>query len=193
MLASMESADFTGPNADRPRWRENVPFWSVHVVALIGAIWAGWSMAALCWLVGGYSVRMFGITAGYHRYFSHRTFKTSRAFQFVLALLAMSSAQRGVLWWASYHRHHHKHSDGVEDVHSPIQRGFWWSHAGWMLGSRHKATHEDRIRDFVKYPELRFLDRWDLAVAVAFGFALYFIGGATAVFWGHFVSLVIAW
>jgi stearoyl-CoA desaturase (delta-9 desaturase) len=178
---------------DKPRWRENAPFWSVHVAAAIGAIAVGWSWTACAWLVGSYAVRMFAITAGYHRYFAHRTFKTSRAFQFVLALLAMGSAQRGVLWWASHHRNHHKYSDEPNDVHSPVQRGFWWSHAGWMLGSRHKATDDDRIKDFAKYPELRLLDRFDLTVAVAWGFALYAIGGGVAVFWGHFVSLVLAW
>ena len=178
---------------DRPRWRENAPFWGVHVAAAIGAFAVGWSWAAFWWLLGSYAERMFAITAGYHRYFSHRAFKTSRVFQFVLALLAMSSAQRGPLWWASHHRNHHRYSDQPDDVHSPIQRGFWWSHAGWMLGSRHKATVEDRIKDFAKYPELRFLDRFDLTIAVAWGFVLYAIGGPTALFWGHFVSLVLAW
>jgi stearoyl-CoA desaturase (delta-9 desaturase) len=178
--------------AVRPAWRDNVPFWSVHLVALIGAIWVGWSWQAFAWLAGSYAVRMFAITAGYHRYFAHRTFKTSRVFQLVLALLAMSSAQQGVLWWAAHHRNHHKHSDEPEDVHSPRQHGFWWSHCFWLLRGN-RETHMDRVRDFAKYPELRWLDRHDLFIAIAFGFALYFIGGSTALFWGHFVSLVLAW
>jgi stearoyl-CoA desaturase (delta-9 desaturase) len=178
---------------DVPRWRENAPFWSVHAAAVIGAVLVGWSWAACAWFLGSYAVRMFAITAGYHRYFSHRTFKTSRAFQLVLALLAMASAQRGVLWWSSHHRNHHKYSDQPADVHSPVQRGFWWSHAGWMLGSRHKATRFDRIKDFASYPELRFLNRFDLAVAFAWGAALYAIGGSTALVWGHFMSLVVVW
>src|ERR1043165_9218158 len=120
-------------NIDSPRWRKNAPFWGVHVVAVVGAIAVGWSWAALAWLVGSYSVRMFSITAGYHRYFAHRTFKTGRVFQFLLALFAMSAAQQGVLWWAAHHRNHHKHSDEPADVHSPVQRGFWWSHVGWIL------------------------------------------------------------
>jgi stearoyl-CoA desaturase (delta-9 desaturase) len=186
-------ADMDDRDLDRPRWRDNLPFWGVHVAALVGAIYVGWSWSAMWWLVGGYAVRMFAITAGYHRYFAHRTFKTSRVFQFVLALIAMSSAQRGVLWWASHHRHHHRHSDEPEDVHSPIQRGFWWAHVQWMLGSRHVATDMERVKDFARYPELRFLNRLDLLVAVAWGFALYFIGGSTALFWGHFVALVLAW
>ena len=181
------------PNIDTPRWRENLPFWSVHVAALVGAIVVGWSWAAFWWLLGGYLVRMFAITAGYHRYFSHRSYKTSRAFQLVLAVLASAAAQQGPLWWAAHHRRHHKYSDMPEDIHSPRQRGFWWSHVGWILGSRHKATDFDRIRDFAKYPELRFLNRFDLAMAIAWGFVLYLVGGATGLFWGHFVALVLAW
>jgi len=181
------------PNIDSPRWRANVPFWGVHVAALVGAIMVGWSWAALGWLVGSYAVRMFSITAGYHRYFAHRTFKTGRVFQFILAVLAMSAAQQGILWWAAHHRAHHKHSDEAADVHSPVQRGFWWSHIGWILGSRHKGTDYENIKDFAKYPELRWLNRHDLFVAVGWGFVLYFIGGPVALFWGHFVSLVLVW
>jgi stearoyl-CoA desaturase (Delta-9 desaturase) len=173
------------------RWYDTLPFWGVHVAAAIGAYIAGWSWTAFAWLAGTYAVRMFAITAGYHRYFSHRTFKTSRAFQFVLALLAMSSAQQGVLWWAAHHRRHHKNSDQPDDVHSPIQRGFWWSHAGWIV--RSPDTDLSQVKDFAKYPELRFLDRFDLSVAFAWGAVLYLIGGTTALFWGHFVSLVVAW
>jgi stearoyl-CoA desaturase (delta-9 desaturase) len=180
-------------NIDSPRWRENVPFWAVHVLAISGAVWVGWSWKALAWLVGTYLVRMFAITAGFHRYFSHRTYKTSRAFQFVLALLGMAAAQQGPLWWAAHHRNHHKNSDLPEDVHSPVQRGFYWSHIGWILSSRHKATQFDKIKDFAKYPELRFMNDHDLAFAVAWGFVLYFIGGSTALFYGHFLSLVICW
>jgi len=178
---------------DAPRWRENVPFWLVHVVALAGCIWVGWSWSALAWFVGTYVVRMFAITAGFHRYFSHRTFKTSRAFQFVLALLGMSTAQQGPLWWAAHHRNHHRFSDEPEDVHSPRQRGFWWSHVGWILSYRHKATHYDRIKDFAKYPELRWLNRHDLLLAVAWGVVIYWIGGPKALFYGHFLSIVVAW
>ena len=178
---------------DKPRWKENYPFWTVHVLAAVGAVVVGWSWAAFAWLAGSYAVRMFAITAGYHRYFAHRTFKTSRVFQFILALLAMSSAQQGILWWAAHHRNHHKFSDEPADIHSPVQRGFYWSHIGWILSSRHKATDYERIKDFAKYPELRWLNRHDLFVAIAWGFVLFGIGGATALFWGHFVSLVIAW
>jgi stearoyl-CoA desaturase (delta-9 desaturase) len=189
-MATKSAADL---DLDRPRWIENLPFWAVHGVAVAGAIMVGWGWAAAAWLVGGYAVRMFAITAGYHRYFAHRTFKTGRVFQFLLALVAMSSAQRGPLWWATHHRHHHKYSDLPEDVHSPKQRGFWYSHVFWLLGSRHSATDFERVKDLAKYPELRWLNRNDMLIAVAWGFVLFGIGGSTALVWGHFVPLVVTW
>jgi stearoyl-CoA desaturase (delta-9 desaturase) len=175
------------------RWLINIPFWGIHVAAVVGAIQVGWGWAAFGWLVGNYAVRMFAITAGYHRYFAHRTYKTGRVFQFLLALVAMSTAQRGVLWWASKHRVHHRFSDQPGDVHSPRLGGFWWSHVGWLLAGRHAETHWDRIKDFAKYPELRWLNRHDVLIAVAWGFVLYLLGGTTALVWGHFVPLVLVW
>ncbi len=188
----MQNVDL-GVVRDRPNPLVKYPFLGVHVVAVVGAIAVGWSWAALAWLAGSYLVRMFAITAGYHRYFAHRTFKTSRVFQFVLALLAMSSAQQGVLWWAAHHRNHHKESDQPADTHSPVRRGFWYAHVGWILSPPNRVTHLDRVRDLARYPELRWLDRHDLLIVVAWGFVLYFIGGPVALFWGHFVSLVLAW
>jgi stearoyl-CoA desaturase (delta-9 desaturase) len=178
---------------DRPRWVENLPFWGAHIVAVIGALWVGWSGAALAWLAGGYAIRMFAITAGYHRYFAHRSYRTSRAFQFVLAVLGVSAAQQGPLWWAAHHRRHHKYSDLPEDVHSPRQRGFVWSHVQWILASRHKATEYARVADLARYPELAFVDRHHMAVVVAIGFATFVVGGATALAWGFFVPIMLAW
>ena len=192
MLGAMQS-EVVANTVDRPRWRENLPFWGVHVTALVGAIWVGFSWHALWWLAGGYAVRMFAITAGYHRYFSHRTFKTSRPFQFVLALLGTTAAQQGPLWWAAHHRRHHKASDQPDDIHSPRQRGFVWSHVQWILSSRHKATDYDRIRDFAKYPELRWLNDHDVVPVVATAVVTVLIGGTTALVWGFFVALVACW
>jgi stearoyl-CoA desaturase (delta-9 desaturase) len=183
----------TDRDLDRPRWVQNLPFWGVHVAAIVGAILVGWSWQAAVWFAGAYAVRMFAITAGYHRYFSHRTFKTSRAFQFVLALLGMTTAQQGPLWWAAHHRDHHKYSDEPEDIHSPVQRGFLWAHVGWILGRRNNATNFDRVRDFAKYPELRFMNAHDVAFVIAFAALTYLVGGSTALVWGFFVSLVATW
>jgi stearoyl-CoA desaturase (delta-9 desaturase) len=180
-------------HADRPRWRENLPFWGVHVAAVIGAVLVGWSWTAFWWLACTYTVRMFAITAGFHRYFSHRTFKTSRVFQFVLALLGMTTAQQGPLWWAAHHRRHHKYSALPEDIHSPRQRGFIWSHMQWILASRHKATDYERIKDFAKYPELVFMNKHDLAFVIGTAVVTFLIGGSTALVWGFFVCIVCTW
>ena len=175
------------------RLRDDLPFWGVHVAAVVGAIATGWSWKAALWLAGGYAVRMFAITAGYHRYFSHRTYKTSRAFQFLLALVGMSAAQQGPLWWAAHHRNHHRHSDQPEDTHSPRQRGFWWAHVEWIFAARERGTNLAAVKDLARYPELRFLDRHDMLFAVGWGVAIYLVGGWTALFWGHLLAIVIAW
>src|SRR5262249_45341806 len=129
-----------------------IPFVIVHLVCL-AAIWTGvtWTALALC--VGLYWLRIFAIGAGYHRYFSHRAFATSGAFQFVLAVLSQSTAQKSVLWWAAKHRHHHLHSDTVADVHSPRQRGFFYSHVGWIFARRNDTTDLVKVEDFARYPE----------------------------------------
>ncbi len=178
---------------DRARWVANSPFWGVHVAAVVGVIWLGWSWSGLLLALGLYAVRMFGITAGYHRYFAHRSFKAGRGMQFVLALLGGLACQKGVLWWAAHHRAHHKYSDMPEDIHSPRQRGFFWSHVGWILVKRHTATDWDRIPDLAKYPELRLLTRYDVVLNIAFAVLLYALGGPWALVWGFFVSLVLTW
>src|SRR5687767_8550315 len=134
-----------------------IMFWAVHVAALAGVLYLGfsWKWAALA--VGIYYVRMIVVTGAYHRYFSHRSFKTSRAFQFLMALGAQTAAQRGVLWWASQHRFHHKHSDTPQDVHSPRLKGLWHSHVGWVVGTDQDETDLSLVGDLARYPELRFM------------------------------------
>jgi stearoyl-CoA desaturase (delta-9 desaturase) len=136
---------------------------------------------------------MFGVTAGYHRYFSHRSFKTSRVFQFMLAFLASMSAQKGVLWWASHHRAHHLDSDGESDVHSPTRRGFWWAHCGWILSRRYELADGRLVKDLARYPELRWLDRYHLVPPVTLAVGLFLLGGSSALVWGFFVSTVLLW
>ena len=172
-----------------------IAFWGVHVAAVVGVIACGFSWSGVGLALSAYFVRMFVVTAAYHRYFSHRSFKTSRWFQLALALGAQSAAQKGVIWWASHHRWHHKHSDTELDVHSPRRRGFWYSHLGWILRPDWQKTDEKGVPDLIKYPELRFLNRRSMAmvptVALALGFVL--IGGAHALVWGYFVSTVLLW
>jgi len=177
---------------EKVNWITSIPFLSVHAAAL-AAFFVGFKWYYPVVALALYYVRMFGITAGYHRYFSHRSYKTSRAFQFVLALLGALSTQKGVLWWAGHHRDHHKYSDQPEDIHSPLQKGFWWSHVGWILCHKYEDTKIDRIRDFAKYPELRWLNKYHLVPPVALAVLLFVIGGAPLLVWGYFVSTTILW
>jgi stearoyl-CoA desaturase (delta-9 desaturase) len=169
-----------------------IPFAAVHLACLAALLVEfRWSYVILCLAL--YAIRMFFVTAGYHRYFSHRSFKTSRAFQFVLAFMAMSSAQKGVLWWAAHHRWHHRYSDTEEDLHSPMRFGFWWSHVGWIMSDTYDKTELHLIRDFAKYPELRWLDRHHLVPPVTLALALFALGGWGALVWGFFISTVLLW
>ncbi len=174
---------------DRVDWVRVLPFIGMHL-ACAAVFWVGWSSAALAAAFGLYAIRMFAITGFYHRYFSHRTFKTSRVAQFVFALIGASSVQRGPLWWAAHHRKHHRHSDGENDVHSPHQHGFWWSHMGWITSPRNFPTDFDEVRDLSRYSELRFLDRFDIIVPFVLAVGLFLIGGAQLLVWGFFVSTI---
>ncbi|MBI3542245.1 MAG: fatty acid desaturase [Deltaproteobacteria bacterium] len=178
---------------DRIDWVTSVPFIGMHVAAVAGLFYfpLTWKHAALA--VGLYYLRMFGITAGFHRYFSHRTYKMGRAMQFAMAFLGTLSVQKGVLWWAAHHRHHHKFSDKVEDVHSPVQRGFWWSHVGWILAKTYEDTDFSQVRDLTKYPELVWLNKYHVVPAFVLGTALVLAGGWAAFFWGFVVSTVVLW
>ncbi len=178
-------------------WRSS-PFFVVHALAVAGVVWLGWSWWGFALAIGLYYVRMFGVTGGYHRYFSHRSFRTSRWFQFVLALLATSSAQKGVIWWAAHHRHHHKQSDLTGDVHSQQIDGLWWSHVGWILSEKYEATDESKVKDLLKYPELRWLDRWFLVPPIALGLGMWLVsrGLGDAGWWAltwFFVSTCLLW
>jgi len=178
---------------DRSQWLKSVPFFAMHALALASpfVVPPRWRLVGLA--AGVYAAIMFGVTAGYHRYFSHRAFRTSRAFQLVLALLGCLSVQKGVLWWAAHHRHHHRYSDGPEDIHSPARRGFWWSHVGWILSERYDATRAERVKDLARFPELRWLDRHSLLAPAALATGLYLAGGLPWLAWGFFVPVVVAW
>ena len=198
--AGLENMKVQGP--PKVDWLRSVPFIAVHAMCL-GIIWVGWSWTAVTVATVFYFVRMFAITGWYHRYFSHRTFKTSRAVQFAFAVLGSSCAQRGPLWWAGHHRHHHITSDTPDDVHSPRQKGFLWSHLGWYMSQTYYAPRLKAIADFAKYPELRFLDRFDSLVPTIAGFGMFGLGwlleayapalgtnGLQMLIWGFFVSTV---
>jgi stearoyl-CoA desaturase (Delta-9 desaturase) len=169
---------------------KSVPFLSVHL-ACVAVFFTGVNTAALALCGAFYLVRMFGITAGYHRYFSHRSFKTSRPFQFLLAWLGCSAMQKGPLWWAAHHRHHHRYSDTPEDPHSPRTNGVWWSHIGWVLARDYEATNWQAIRDWSRFPELRWLNRNHWVPGMFLATLCFLIGGWSGLAWGFFVSTVL--
>ena len=182
---------------------ESPGFVLIHAACLL-VFFTGVSRVSLLICFALYVVRMFGITAGYHRYFSHRSYKTSRVFQFVLAVLGASAAQQGPLWWAAHHRHHHKYSDTETDVHSPWAQGFWWSHVGWLLSTNNRKTNFKLVPDLLKYPELRFLNKYYLLPPAALAVALWLFGmllqgyvpragvsGFQLFVWGFVVSTVL--
>jgi len=180
-------------SADRAISVRSIPFFVIHLLAVAGVVWLGWSWTGVCLAIGLYYARMFFVCAAYHRYFSHRSFKTSRAMQFLLALFATTTAQKGVIWWASHHRGHHKNSDQEGDVHSAMRDGFWWSHVGWILSARFESRDDSRVKDLLRYPELVWLDRWHLLPPAVLGVVLYLVGGSWALVWGLFVSTTVLW
>lgn len=178
-------------------------FWSTHL-ACFYVLWTGVSWIAVAVCLALYFIRMFAITGGYHRYFSHRTYQTSRWFQFVLGWLGATSAQKGPLWWASHHRYHHKHSDTELDPHSPRQHGLWWAHVGWIMSSDFLHIRNDLVRDLAKFPELRFIDRYHLVPPISLGIFCYLLGvfleanfpglgtnGPQMLMWGFLISTVL--
>jgi stearoyl-CoA desaturase (Delta-9 desaturase) len=164
-----------------------VLFVAMHAAALLALLFPV-SAQLVALAVAGYVIRMWAITAGYHRYFSHRSFKTSRAFQFCLGVVGTMAMQNGPLWWASWHRRHHRFSDTSDDTHSPVQRGFWHSHVGWFIDGSHDHPNLSNVRDLARFPELRFLDRHKWLPLVAYAGATYLVAGLPGVIWGFVIS-----
>jgi stearoyl-CoA desaturase (delta-9 desaturase) len=169
-----------------------IPFVLVHLICL-AAIWTGVTWQAVIIGVVLYWARIFAIGAGYHRYFSHRAYATSRAFQFILAVLAQSTAQKSVLWWAAKHRHHHLHSDTEHDFHSPRRQGFLYSHMGWIFSRRHDTFDRVKVEDFARYPELMWLHRHERLPAIALAILCYLVGGCPGLVVGFFWSTALVY
>lgn len=200
------AADGRDQNRD-PReidWLRVVPFVALHLACLLVLV-VGWSWIAVGVAAAAYGLRMFAITAFYHRYFSHRAFQTSRPVQFLFAVLGATAIQRGPIWWASHHRAHHKYADQESgDAHSPVRDGFWWSHVGWILSRGSFRPRFEMISDWARFPELRFLDRFDVLVPLISLLAFYGLGewagalgygtgGAQMVVWGFCISTVLTY
>ena len=188
------------PQEKRVDWFRTIPFIAMHA-SLLCIFIVGWSPIAIITAIVLYGVRMFAITGFYHRYFSHKAFKTSRTIQFIFAVIGASSIQRGPLWWASHHRLHHINADKEGDEHSPRQQGLLWSHMGWFLSRHNFATRKERVADFSRFPELVFIDRFDILVPIALGVILFGFGewlqyyypgagtnGWQMLFWGLIIS-----
>ena len=167
-----------------------IPFALIHL-ACFAVIWTGFQAPDLMLCGVLYAIRMFAITGGYHRYFSHRSFKTSRVFQFLLAFVAQSSAQQGALWWAAHHRKHHKYSDTPQDVHSPLQSGFWFAHFGWIFSTTKSQADYDLMKDFMKFPELVWLNKYKHVPPVLLGVGVWLVSGWSGLVVGFFISTML--
>lgn len=165
----------------------------IHIIALLALFQAEYSWWWVALALGSYFVRMFAITAGFHRYFAHKTFKTNRVFQFILGFLGTASIQRGPIWWAAVHRHHHRHSDTKADVHSPVTKSFYQSHIGWVFDRAYKTVDLPAMKDLTRFPELVWLDRYYLLPPMIYAAFFYLILGWQGVVWGMLVSTVFLW
>jgi stearoyl-CoA desaturase (Delta-9 desaturase) len=180
-----------------------VQFFLMHAACLL-VVWTGASAAAVSVCLALYVVRMFAITAGFHRLFSHRAYRTGRVFQFVMGFVGTASYQKGPLWWSSHHRRHHLYSDTERDLHSPVTRSFWVSQVGWFMTRESQATDWALIPNLVKYRELRLLDKFYHVPPALLAVSMYLLGAALERYapglgtsgwqmlvWGFFVSTVL--
>jgi stearoyl-CoA desaturase (delta-9 desaturase) len=168
-------------------------FVAVHVGAVVGIFFTGISWFAIEIMLASYVVRMWAITAGYHRYFSHRSFKTSRVFAFIMGAIGTVGLQRGPLWWAAQHRKHHRFSDTKDDHHSIHQHGLWWAYGGWAFGVQNLADDYELVRDFARYPELRWLNKYHFFFPALVAALVWIVFGTTAFVWGVLVTTVLQW
>jgi len=196
-------ADIPVEEQKRVDWFRVLPLIGLHAGCLL-VFWVGWSPTAVVTAVALYLVRMFAITGFYHRYFSHKAFKVSRFWQFVFAVVGNMSAQRGPLWWAAHHRHHHRFADQPSDVHSPRQHGFWWSHIGWLTSRSNFPTRLKYVQEWARFPELRWINRFDTVIPIVLGILLFLAGALLKLFapalgtdgpqmlvWGFLISTVV--
>lgn len=193
---------YTQETRVRIDWDRALPYIALHAMCF-GVFWVGWSWTALGVALFLYALRVFILTGFYHRYFSHKSFRTSRVVQFLAGVIGCTAFQRGPMWWAAHHRHHHVHSDDQEDLHSPRHQGFWWSHLGWFLGPSARHTNHRLVPDLARYSELWLLDRYHVVPGIILGVILFFGGeflgsrfpslntsGAQLLIWGLFISTV---
>ena len=203
MLSGVSQQPATRPSSWRVRAVNVLPYLSIHLLC-VGVVWVGWSWTAVGAALLLYVLRMFVITGFYHRYFSHRTFRTSRFVQAIAAFVGTTTAQRGPIWWASHHRDHHRHSDEHPDIHSPLRHGLLWSHMGWFLSDEGLLTRRRAVPDLLKQPELRWMERHHLLGPLLLAGGMYALGealrawapgagttGPQMLIWGFAISTVL--
>lgn len=191
-----------GVDGDTIDWFRVIPFILIHIGAL-AALWTDFEWYLVWVALFLFVIRMFAITGFYHRYFAHKTFKTSRLMQFIFAFIGSTAAQRGPIWWASHHRRHHLNSDRHNDHHSPHTHHFLWSHMGWFLAKKNFLTDRKVVRDLIKFKELVLIDRFDWVPPVLLLLSLFVIGeylsltsgisGLNMVIWGFCVSTILVY
>jgi len=170
-----------------------LPFMAVHAIAIAAPFFMAFRWWYIPLVVVVYYFRMWGVTIGYHRFFAHKAFKTSRTFQYALAFIAESSAQKGIAWWAGWHREHHRPdvTDTSRDIHTPVGNGFWWSHVGWIFSGKYNETRWDLVSDIGSFPELRWLSKYHLVPPVTLAVSTFLTGRLTGNGWGDAFSLLV--
>ncbi len=175
-----------------PDWSIIIYMAAIHFVALFALIpsnfnWHAIAVAfVLYWITGG-----LGITLGFHRLVSHRSFQTPKWLEYCLVFCGTLACQGGPIEWIGLHRIHHKFSDTEPDPHDS-NKGFWWSHMGWMLSQNPSSKEVPRFtQDIINDPVYQFFQKYFIPIQVVLGLILYSFGGWPFVIWAIFVRLVV--
>jgi stearoyl-CoA desaturase (delta-9 desaturase) len=187
-------------------------FLLVPMAALAAAVPFAWTTGLLSWTdialsVGFYVLTLHGVTIGFHRLFTHSSFKPNRPVKIALAILGSMSVQGPVITWVADHRRHHAFSDKEGDPHSPwlfgtsawaLSKGFWHAHMGWMFQPRNTTNEARFAPDLIADRDIVRIDRlfWLWTVATFFLPALLgglitmsWQGALTAFFWASLVRV----
>ncbi|HAT11034.1 MAG TPA: acyl-CoA desaturase [Planctomycetes bacterium] len=187
----------------RVDWLRTLPFILLHLVCF-AVLWTGVSLVAAMVCLALFGLRMFAITAVYHRLLAHRSYDAPRWLAFLGALVANSSGQRGPLWWAAHHRIHHRLSDEDGDLHSPQRAGLLGSHVLWFMTPGAFRTRLEAVPDLARRRELMLLDRFDTLAPAALAGGCFALGwaletwapglgtnGMQMLVWGFCISTVL--
>ena len=147
-------------------------------------------------MMGMYLLVGISICAGYHRFFSHKSYEASPVVQVFFAIFGAMAAQNSILWWSSSHRVHHKHVDHDWDPYN-IQRGFWWAHIVWIFYKNPAAGNFDNAPDLAANPIVMWQHRWHKVILILGGFGLPTLIGAMfgdpigGLLWGGFLRVAV--